>query len=95
MGQNTWDPKNVPLLSDMWDEVKQKLSNDQHTSDFINNASLSITLPDKLTIKIPYTRPDDHSPYGKLDDKEKERLMLETEKVSNELIDSLLKFGQF
>ena len=85
MGKKTWDSKNVPLLSDIWNEVTKKFSNDKHTSDFIKSVFLNITLPDKLTITIPYPGSDEE-----IDDKEKDSLTFETNKISEELI-KLLK----
>ncbi len=90
MEKRTWDSQNVPLLSDMWDEVKQKLSNDQYVSNIIQNASLNITLPDTLTIIIPYTPADEG-----IDDKGVDFITLETKKISNELINSLKEDSVF
>ena len=72
MGKNTWNSKDVPLFSDIWNEVKQKLLNDSHLSDRfeIENASIEITLPDQLTIKIPYALADKYVDDKKLPDKE-------------------------
>ncbi len=84
MAKNTWHSKDVPLLSDVWDKVKQKLSNDQHVSDFIKNASIDVTLPDQLTIKIPYPFPE-----KKIDDKETDFITIQATKVSTELINLL------
>lgn len=87
--KKTWDSKKVPLLSDMWDEVKQKLSNDQYVSKLIKEASLNITLPDTLTIYIPYTHTDEA-----IDDKE-DFITLETKKISDELINLLKEDSVF
>lgn len=84
MAKNTWHSKDVPLLSDMWNKVKQKLSNDQHVSEFIKNASIDVTLPDQLTIKILYPGPEDE-----IDDKETDFITIQARKVSNELINLL------
>ena len=84
MAKNTWHSKDVPLLSDIWNKVKQKLSNDQHVSDFIKNASIDVTLPDQLTIKILYPGPDDE-----IDDKETDFITIQAKKVSTELINLL------
>lgn len=84
MAKNTWHSKDVPLLSDIWNKVKQKLSNDQHVSDFIKNASIDVTLPDQLAIKIPYPRPEDE-----IDDKETDFITIQARKVSTELINLL------
>ena len=94
MGEKTWDSKNVPLLSDMWNEVKQKLSNNQNVSEsfLIKSASLNITLPDQLTITIPYTRPHEYSNEKNLkeiNEKETDLISAEAKKVSDALIDVL------
>lgn len=81
MAKNTWHSKDVPLLSDIWNKVKQKLSNDQHVSDLIKNASIDVTLPDQLTIKIPYSFAE-----KKIDDKETDFITIQAKKVSTELI---------
>lgn len=86
MGENTWNSKDVPLLSDIWNEVKQNLSNDQHVSNLIKNTSLDITLPDQLTIKIPYPRPEED-----IDDKEIDFIQSEVTKITDELINLLKK----
>ena len=93
-GEKTWDSKNVPLLSDMWSEVKQKLSNNQNVSEsfLIKSASLNITLPDQLTITIPYTRSNEYSNEKNLkeiNEKETDLISSEAKKVSNALIDVL------
>ncbi len=94
MGEKTWDSTNVPLLSDMWSEVKQKLSNNQNVSEsfLIKSASLNITLPDQLTITIPYTRPNEYVNQKnpkEINDKETDFISSEAKKVSDALIDVL------
>ena len=91
MGEKTWDSKNVPLFSNMWNEVIQKLSNDQNVSEsfLIKSASLNITLPDQLTVTIPYARPDEHINHKnpkEIGDKETDFIQSESKKVSDELI---------
>ena len=87
----TWDSKNVPLLSNMWNEVIQKLSNDPQVSKFIKNAFLNISLPDQLTINIPYTRPDEYINDEKARDKEIDFITAEVSKITTELIELLKK----
>lgn len=94
MGEKTWDSKNVLLLSDMWNEVKQKLSSNQNISEsfLIKSASLNITLPDQLTITIPYTRPNEYVNQKnpkEINDKETDFISSEAKKVSDALIDIL------
>lgn len=84
MAKNTWHSKDVPLLSDIWNTVKQKLSNDQHVSEFIKDASIDVTLPDQLTIKIPNPFPE-----KKIDDKDTDFITIQAKKVSTELINLL------
>ena len=91
LGKKTWDSKNAPLLSDMWNEVKQKLSNDPQVSTFIKNAFLNITLPDQLTINIPYTRPDEYINDEKIGDKEIDFISDMVSKITTELIELLKK----
>ena len=84
MAKNTWHSKDVPLLSDIWNKVKQKLSNDQHVSELIKNASIDVTLPDQLTIKMPYSVPEDE-----INDKESDFITIQAKKVSTEVINLL------
>ena len=74
----------------MWNEVKQKLSNDQSVSNIIKNTSLNITLPDRLTIIIPYTPTDEEN-----DDTKVDFITLETKKISDELIELLKEDAVF
>ena len=90
MKKNTWDSKNVPLFSDIWDEVTQKLSIDQRLSNLVNNASYDIALPDQLTITIPYTLAPELIYDKDIDNKEKEFIAFAAKKISEELT-SLLK----
>lgn len=89
IGENTWDPKNVPLLSDMWNKVKQKLSNEENVSEsfLIKSASLTLSLPDQLTITIPYTGADEY--INQKNPKEINFINSESKKVSDGLIDVL------
>ena len=89
MGKETWDSKNVPLLSEMWDEVKHKLSDDQIISYLIKDASLNITPPDMLTIKIPYTRSDENINNKKMSNEEIDSIKYEMNLISDELINVL------
>lgn len=91
MAKNTWNSKDVPLLSDIWNEVKQKLSNDKHVSDLIENASLNITLPDKLTITLPYPLADKYVDDKEIPDEETDFIMSEVNKITTELINLLTK----
>lgn len=84
MAKNTWHSKDVPLLSDIWNKVKQKLSNDQHVSQFIKNASIDVKLPDQLTIKYLNSGPEDER-----DDMDSDFINIQAEKVSTELINLL------
>ena len=83
MGEKTWDSKNAPLLSEAWDEVKQKFSNDQQASKLIKDAFLNIALPDQLIIKIPYGRVPD--------DSEIDFIMSQIGKIVPELVNLLQK----
>ena len=83
--------KKCSRLSDMWNEVKQKLSNDQNASDFIKNASLNITLPGTLTINIPYIRPDEYINDKQPGDKEINFIATPIKKISDELTDAIKK----
>ena len=85
MEKNTWDSKNVPRFSDMWNEVKQKLSNNQRLSKLVNNASYDIALPDQLTINIPHTLASEHIFDKDIDNKEKEFIAFAAKKIAGEL----------
>ena len=85
MEKNTWDSKNVPLFSDIWDKVKQKLSNDQRLSKLVNNVSHDIALPAQLTINIPYTLAPEQVSDNDIDNKEKEFIAFAAKKISEEL----------
>ena len=89
MEKNTWDSKNVSLFSDIWDKVKQKLSNDQRLSKLVNNASHDIALPDQLTINIPYLLASEQIYDKDIDNKEKEFIAFAAKKISEELVSLL------
>ena len=90
MEKKTWDAKKVSLFSDLWNEIKQKISNDQRLSKLVNNASYGITLPDQLTIDIPHTLASEHIYDNDIDKKEKEFIAFAANKISGELT-ALLK----
>ena len=53
MGSNTWDPRSVISISQLWCEVKQEFSSDNNIWGLTKNAILNLIDTNKLTITYP------------------------------------------
>ena len=49
-GGHAWSPRSCPVLSQVWEKVKQKLSDDRHITLLTKNAILDVTGADHITI---------------------------------------------
>ena len=69
MDKRIWSPRNAPILSEVWYQVKQKLSDDRNILALTKNAILKVTGPDEITIEYPVICDDWNSDLQKYQDK--------------------------